>query len=134
MRDAAKVVMERIQALGKISDEAGQLTRTFCSPAMRRANDLVGSWMREAGLEVREDAIGHLIGRYESSGQTSARKTLLLGSHLDTVPNAGKFDGPLGVLIAIACVQHLDETGTQIPFDVDAIGFADEEGVRYHTA
>src|SRR5437016_7134816 len=111
MRDAAKVVMERIQALGKISDEAGKLTRTFGSPAMRRANDLVGSWMREAGMEVREDAIGNLIGRYPSRGGLDSQKVFLLGSHLDTVRDAGKFDGPLGVLVAIACIQRLNQSG-----------------------
>src|SRR6185369_4370345 len=112
--DLARTVMERIEALGKISDEKGKLTRTFCSPAMRRANDLVASWMREAGMETREDAIGNLIGRYPAASPQS--KILLLGSHLDTVRDAGKFDGPLGVLAAIACVQHLHDVGRRLPF------------------
>src|SRR5438128_6243893 len=104
MADPAQTVMQRLEALGQISEEPGRLTRTFCSPAMRRANDLVGSWMRAAGMTVREDAIGSLIGRDETS--TGQRKVLLLGSHLDTVRDAGKFDGALGVLVAIACVQQ----------------------------
>jgi allantoate deiminase len=129
--------MERIEALGKISDEEANLTRTFCSPAMRRANDLVASWMREAGMEVREDAIGNLIGRYavdsKSKIQNPKSKILLFGSHLDTVRDAGKFDGPLGVLVAIACVQRLHDSGERLPFAIEVIGFADEEGVRYQS-
>jgi allantoate deiminase len=129
--DLARTVMQRIEALGKISDDSNCLTRTFCSPAMRRANALVGSWMREAGMLVRTDAIGNVIGHYPAAIPKS--KTLLLGSHLDTVRNAGKFDGPLGVLVAIACVQHLHHSNTRLPFDIEVVGFADEEGVRYQS-
>src|ERR1051325_9746865 len=135
MKDLAKTVMERVNALGEFSDEEGRLTRTFCSPAMRRVNDLVASWMREAGMDVRQDAIGNLIGRYESPKskvQSPKSKTLLLGSHLDTVRDAGKFDGPLGVLAAIACVQRLHDD-VALPFAIEVIGFADEEGVRYQS-
>src|SRR5688572_11549118 len=94
--ELAAQLMRRIDALAQISEESGRLTRTFGSPAMRRANDLVASWMREAGMATREDGVGNLIGRYP--GTASDAKTLLLGSHLDTVRDAGKFDGPLGVL------------------------------------
>ncbi|MEO7298028.1 MAG: allantoate amidohydrolase [Verrucomicrobiota bacterium] len=132
MNAAAKKIMQRIENLAKISEEPGQLTRTFVSTAMRRANDLVAKWMREAGMTVREDAIGNLIGRYPS--KNSPTKTFLLGSHLDTVRDAGKFDGPLGVLIAIACVQHLHQEKIQLPFAIEVVGFADEEGVRYQSA
>jgi allantoate deiminase len=132
MKDASATIMERIEALAGISDDAGCLTRTFCSPAMRRANRLVGSWMREAGMEVREDPIGNLIGRYPAATRHS--KTLLLGSHLDTVRNAGKFDGPLGVILAVACVEHLRRHQVRLPFTIEVCGFADEEGVRYQSA
>jgi allantoate deiminase len=150
-KDLAATLMERIAALGRISDEPDRLTRTFCSPAMRRANDLVGSWMREAGMTVREDAIGNLIGRYEAeslkSGSQSPEsrvlspksvekakgKTLILGSHLDTVRDAGKYDGPLGVLSAIACVQQLNDAKARLPFAIEVVGFADEEGVRFQS-
>jgi len=127
----AQTVMERIDALARISEEPDRLTRTFCSPAMRQANDLVGGWMREAGMTVSEDAVGNLIGRY--SGQDERAKTFILGSHLDTVRDAGKYDGPLGVLVAIACVQHLHEQKIRLPFTLEVAGFADEEGVRYQT-
>jgi allantoate deiminase len=124
-------ILRRIDELAQISEEPGQLTRTFASPAMARANGVVAQWMREAGMETSVDAIGNLIGRY--AGKTATPKILLLGSHLDTVRNAGKFDGPLGVVLAIACVGHLHQDGIQPPFDIEILGFADEEGVRYQT-
>jgi allantoate deiminase len=127
----AKVVMHRCGALAQISDDPGQLTRTFASPAMRRANKLVGSWMREAGLQVHEDAAFNLLGRWNSNQRGA--KTFLLGSHLDTVRDAGKYDGPLGVLTAIAAVQSLRERGVTLPFNLEVVGFSDEEGLRYQT-
>src|SRR6266446_6846358 len=148
----AHTVMERIEALGQITEEPGRLTRTFGSAAMRQANELVGSWMREAGMTVRQDAIGNLIGHYASDSPKSKvqspksavnslgspvaaePKMLLLGSHLDTVRDAGNFDGALGVLTAIAGVQRLHASETRLPFAIEVVGFADEEGVRYHSA
>jgi allantoate deiminase len=124
--------MRRCNELGAISEEPGHLTRTFASPAMRRANKLVGSWMRMAGLQVREDAAFNLLGRWNST-QRGAR-TFLLGSHLDTVRDAGKYDGPLGVLAAIAAVQSLRERNIMLPFNLEIAGFSDEEGVRHQTA
>jgi allantoate deiminase len=135
MKSLAQVVSARLEALGRISDEPGQLTRLFCSPAMRRANCLVNSWMRQAGLATRRDAIGNLIGHYPAAPRKGKNeKTLLLGSHLDTVRNAGKFDGPLGVLTGIACIQRLHQEKVRLPFAVDVAAFGDEEGVRYHKA
>lgn len=145
----AETVMQRINALGRISEEPGRLTRTYGSSAMRRANELVGSWMRRAGMTVRQDALGNLIGNYPGSATAGRRgmksrpvgsasqnspKILLLGSHLDTVRDAGKFDGPLGVLAGIACVQRLFQDKVRLPFAIEVIGFADEEGVRYQSA
>ena len=128
----ARELMARCDALGKISEEPARLTRTFASLAMRRANKLVGSWMREAGMQVREDAAFNLLGRWNSAERGA--NTFLLGSHLDTVRDAGKYDGPLGVLIAIAAVQRLRERGVKLPFHLEVVGFSDEEGVRYQTA
>lgn len=99
---------------------------------MRRANDQVARWMREAGMRVREDSIGNLIGRYPSANPKA--KTFILGSHLDTVRDAGKFDGVLGVLVAIACVGKLHRERKKLPFHIEVIGFADEEGVRFQSA
>src|SRR5262249_19254334 len=104
-------LVRRLDELGRISDEPKRLTRTFLSPAMRRANAVVGKWMREAGLAVREDATGNLIGRL--AGAQPGAKTLLIGSHLDTVRDAGRFDGPLGVLLPIAALGELRRRGVR---------------------
>ncbi len=127
----AKRVLERIDALAGCSAESGALTRVFLSPQHRAANQLVAGWMREAGLEPRIDAIGNVVGRYE--GMRPALPCLILGSHLDTVRNAGKFDGMLGVVSAIECVEALHHANTRLPFALEVIGFADEEGVRFQS-
>jgi len=129
--ELAAQLLQRIDSLAQISEETGRLTRTFGSPAMRQANDMVASWMREAGMATREDAVGNLVGRYP--GAASDAKMLLLGSHLDTVRDAGKFDGPLGVLASIAAVHQLNQRRTTLPFAIEVIGFADEEGVRFQS-
>jgi allantoate deiminase len=128
----AAQVAQRIDQLAKLSEEPGRLTRAYGSVAMRQANDLVAGWLREAGMSAREDAIGNLIGAY--AGSPSATRSFLLGSHLDTVRDAGRFDGALGVLVAIACVEKLHQAGRRLPFAVEVIAFADEEGVRFQTA
>jgi allantoate deiminase len=124
-------ILQRIGELAQISETPEHLTRTFASPAMRAANELVAGWMRAAGMETNVDGIGNLIGRYAS--ETPKAKILLLGSHLDTVGNAGKYDGPLGVILAIACVEEWQRQKIRPPFDIEVLGFADEEGVRYQT-
>jgi allantoate deiminase len=121
--------MQRLNELAAVTETPGAITRTYGSSAMRRANDLVGAWMREAGMGVHTDAIGNLIGQYP--GATPEGKLLLLGSHLDTVRDAGRFDGPLGVLGAIACVQRLNDGRKRLPFGIQVLGFCDEEGVRF---
>jgi len=123
--------MERCDLLGSISEEPDRLTRPFASDAMRRAHELVTAWMREAGMEVGRDNIGNLRARYE--GATGAYETLLIGSHLDSVRDAGKYDGPLGVLVGIAVVQELHDRGVRLPFGIEVVGFADEEGLRFGT-
>src|SRR5262245_26058706 len=128
----ARTVMERCDALVGFSEESERLTRRFATAALRQANDAVAGWMRAAGMSVRRDAIGNLIGRYEA-GRPGA-KTMLLGSHLDSVRDAGRYDGPMGVLVALACVERLHDCGQRLPFAIEVLAFADEEGVRYHTA
>lgn len=128
----AELLAQRLDELGRITDEPGRLTRTFLSSGMRRANALVGDWMREAGLAVREDTVGNLIGRRE--GRSPRAKTLLLGSHLDTVRDAGRFDGPLGVLLPIVALGELRARGVELPFAVEVLGFSEEEGVRFASA
>ena len=119
--------MERCDILASCSDEPGRITRPFASGAMRRANEYVHEWMRLAGMTVKRDNIGNLHGRFEGSGP----KTLLLGSHLDSVRDAGKYDGPLGVMVAIAAVQRLHNAGRRLPFAIEVLAFADEEGLRF---
>ena len=130
--DPGEQIVERCRELAGVSEEQGRLTRRFATPAMARANAIVGSWMREAGMTVRMDAAGNLVGR--RPGTSALAGTLLLGSHLDTVRDAGAFDGPLGVITAIALVQRLREEAVALPFALDVLGFADEEGLRFGTA
>jgi allantoate deiminase len=133
----AHTVLQRADMLASNSEEADRLTRRFATPAMQDVNDAVAGWMRDAGMRVQRDNIGNIWGRYEAAATgedgTHGTKTLLLGSHLDTVRDAGKYDGPLGVLVAIACVQHLHDAQTRLPFAIEIVGFADEEGLRYYT-
>jgi allantoate deiminase len=124
--------LDRCRELAAVSEEDGRLTRRFATPAMAQANVLVGGWMAEAGLEVRVDAAGNLVGHLPGTDPEAG--TLLVGSHLDTVRDAGAFDGPLGVLAAVACVERLRADGTQLPFALDVLGFSDEEGLRFGTA
>src|SRR3954447_11448478 len=126
----AALVLERADRLAACTEEPGRLTRRFATPALAAAGDLVLGWMRAAAMELRRDAIGNVIGRWEPPGGAPAG-TLLLGSHLDTVVDAGRYDGMLGVLVALACVECLSD---DVPFAIEVYGFADEEGVRYGTA
>jgi allantoate deiminase len=157
--------MARCDLLARFSEDDGRITRRYGTHALRAAQDTVAAWMTAAGMTVRRDPVGNLIGRYEggqtdrrTDGQTgdgireltqssvlspqstprpSARlpayPSLLLGGHLDTVRDAGKYDGTLGVLVGIACVERL-RASAAAPFAVEVVAFADEEGVRFHTA
>jgi allantoate deiminase len=122
-------ICDRIDALAACSEEPDRLTRIFLSREQKQASDLVIGWMRDAGMAARIDAIGNVVGRYE--GAAPGQPALVLGSHLDTVRNAGKYDGMLGVVTAIACVDALNRAGTRLDFAIVIIGFADEEGVRF---
>ena len=122
-------VLRRCDELAAFSEEEGRLTRRFATPALRQAGDAVGEWMEAAGMTVRRDAIGNLIGRLGDPG----RRTLLIGSHLDTVRDAGRYDGMLGVLVAIACLERLRDDGRSLSYAVEVLAFADEEGVRFGT-
>lgn len=126
-----ELMMQRIEQLAAISESEHGLTRRFATPEHRRANDLVADWMTQAGMSVHEDAIGNIIGRYE--GASAGAAAIMLGSHLDTVVMAGKYDGMLGVLCGLACVEHLVANDQRLPQAIEIIGFADEEGVRYQS-
>ncbi|RYX83546.1 allantoate amidohydrolase [bacterium] len=128
---SAARVLARCDQLAKCSESPANLTRTFLSPAMAQANEMVANWMSEATMTPRVDELGNLIGHYGAREKSPTAPKLLFGSHLDTVPNAGKYDGMLGVLLAIEVVSLLQ--GQHLPFAVEVIGFSEEEGVRYKT-
>jgi allantoate deiminase len=142
-RNRAERVSQRLERLAEITDEPGRLTRTLLSPAMGQANQLAAQWMEEAGLQTSTDFIGNLIGRSPEAGAIGAtpnaepqtpngeRKTLLIGSHLDTVRDAGRFDGALGVVMGI---EIADIFRSGLPFALMITAFSDEEGVRFQTA
>jgi allantoate deiminase len=122
-------IVGRIGALGAISETPENLTRIFLSPEHRAAAELLLSWMESAGMRAHLDAIGNVCGRYE--GDRPGLPCLMLGSHYDTVRDAGKWDGPLGLITAISCVADLNRRGRRLPFAIEVVGFADEEGVRF---
>jgi len=123
--------MQRIDHLAECSEAPDLLTRTYLSKEHAAANDLVLSWMREAGLSCRVDPVGNAVGRYE--GREAGLPALVLGSHLDTVRNAGRYDGMLGVVTAIECVAALNARGERPDFAIEVVGFGDEEGVRFQS-
>jgi allantoate deiminase len=140
-------IEQRLLELASITDEPGMLTRTFLSPAMVEANNRAKQWMQEAGLETQEDYAGNLVGRQGANvgnaavaGASTKRQTkddlspvLLIGSHLDTVRNAGRYDGSLGVVLGIEVADWARSAGRQFPFELAVVAFGDEEGVRFKT-
>jgi allantoate deiminase len=125
--EAAREVIRRCHALAACSDEPGFTTRTFLSDSMRAVLVKMTMWMNAAGMKASVDAAGNLRGVYEGAS-TDARR-LLIGSHLDTVPHAGAFDGVLGVVMGLSLVESLH--GRRLPFSIEVIGFSEEEGVRF---
>lgn len=122
-------LLDRCEALAALSETADDLTRTYLSAQHQAANRLVGDWMREAGMLVWQDAVGNICGRYE--GRQTGAPAVLIGSHLDTVRNAGKYDGMLGVVLGVELVAQLHARGERLPFAIEVVGFGDEEGVRF---
>src|SRR5580698_3485218 len=122
-------IVRRINRLAEISETPDNLTRIFLTPEHRAAAEVIMGWMVEAGMSAKLDAIGNVCGRYE--GERPGLPCLMLGSHYDTVRDAGKWDGPLGVITAISCVADLHKRGRRLPFAIEVIAFADEEGVRF---
>ena len=124
-------VMAWAEQLGAISDSPDGLTCAYMTPAHQRTAAQLVQWMRDAGMEARIDAVGNVVGRY-AAAQPDA-KTLITGSHYDTVRNGGKYDGRLGILLPIALAGHLARRGERLPFHLEVIGFAEEEGVRFRS-
>jgi allantoate deiminase len=125
---AVRRALERCDELAACTDRPGEVARLFCTPAMQAAHEKVRGWMQAAKLETRLDAAGNLIGSLRSA--SPGAKSLLIGSHLDTVVNAGKYDGILGVMLGLALAELANEAGLELPFHLDVIAFSEEEGVR----
>ena len=122
------------ESLARHSDpgyaEQGQLTVTYLTDAHRACAQRISHWMRDCGFdEVGIDAVGNVVGRYH--GDAPGAKALLTGSHYDTVRNGGKYDGRLGIFVPMACVRELHRAGKRLPFAIEVVGFAEEEGQRY---
>lgn len=120
--------------MAKISAEPNRLIRLYLSPEHRRAADLTAKWMREVGLDVSEDALGTVRGQWRGPGvpdRANIQKRLYIGSHLDSVIDAGKYDGPLGVIAGILAVDYIARSGKRLPFAIDVLAFGDEEGSRF---
>jgi len=126
-----QTMMARAAALARWSDDSSNLTCAYLTEAHRNTAQQLADWMRAAGMEVTIDAAANVVGRYRSA-QPHA-KTLITGSHYDTVCNAGQYDGRAGILLAIAVVQQLHERQEKLPFDLEVIGFSEEEGVRFNS-
>ncbi|PFG42602.1 allantoate deiminase [Isoptericola jiangsuensis] len=142
---AARRVMARCDELARVSATLGAVERVYLSPEHARVNRLVAEWMRELGMTSRQDAAGNLVGRLEAGSASGAVRddapALVLGSHLDTVPDAGRYDGIVGVLMALEVVRLLRVPGpdgvgyrSPLPFAVEVLAFWDEEGTRFGKA
>jgi allantoate deiminase len=128
--DCATRIIARCREIATHTEIPGEITRRFLTPPMHAVHSVLTQWMEAAGMTVHTDAIGNLRGLWLSPLANAPR--LVIGSHLDTVPNAGAFDGILGVVIGITIVEELQER--QLPFSIEVIGFSEEEGVRFNKA
>ena len=127
----AENIVSRIHRLAAISEDPSCITRRYGTAAAVEAGTVVLGWMREAGLDAGMDAIGNIRGRWLSDRADA--KTLVIASHIDTVVNAGRWDGPLGVLMGLNLLESIIAEGRKLPFHIELIAFSDEEGVRFHT-
>ena len=125
------LVMDWAEQLGAVSDDASSLTCAYMTPAHRRTAALIAGWMEDAGMTVHVDAVGNVVGRYAAAG--AGARTLVTGSHYDTVRNGGKYDGRLGVLLPVALVRQLHARGERLSCDLEVIAFSEEEGVRFRS-
>jgi N-carbamoyl-L-amino-acid hydrolase len=122
-------IMRQLEEIGAWSDDEDGLTCAYMTPAHCRTAQQIGQWMQDAGMAVHTDDAGNVVGRYVSADPQA--KTLITGSHYDTVRNGGKYDGRLGIALPIAVIRHLNERGERLPFHVEVVAFAEEEGVRF---
>jgi allantoate deiminase len=128
---AGRRILQRCDELARHSEPGDGVTRLYLSPQHRDAARTLERWMSEAGMEVRLDEAGNVIGRYPSAA--GAGPWLITGSHQDSVRHGGRYDGPLGVITAIDCVAVLCGRGRRFPFGIEVVAFGDEEGTRFRT-
>ncbi|MBY4899034.1 allantoate amidohydrolase [Cupriavidus sp. AU9028] len=122
-------ILQWADELASHTEQPGMLTRTYLTPAHHGAAARIRDWMEQAGMTVRRDAAGNVIGRYEA--ERPGAPALMTGSHFDTVRDAGRYDGNLGVLLPIACIAQWHRQGRRFPFALEVVAFAEEEGVRF---
>ncbi len=134
MRDFAGQIMQRSDELAACTMVAGQITRPYGTTALLEARAQLEAWMLAAGMTTRTDNVGNLIGHYSGDAAVTDPKSFLIGGHFDSVVDAGRYDGTLGILTGIAVVDHLHQAGQRLPFAIEVIAFADEEGNRFHTS
>jgi allantoate deiminase len=127
----ANKILQRINELASISEDEGCITRTYGTKAFIEGRNKVEQWMIDAGLQTRTDNIGNIRGRLLSKRANA--KTFVIASHIDTIINAGKFDGPMGVLMGLDLIEQIIQSKAELPFHIELIGFSDEEGCRFHT-
>lgn len=127
----AKDILIRINELASITEEQGSVMRTYGTTAFVEGCMLVKKWMEEASLTTTIDDIGNVRGKLISKNKNA--KTFVIGSHIDTVRNAGKFDGPLGVIIGIDLANYIISSKAILDFNLEIVAFCDEEGVRFGT-
>ncbi|MDC7284552.1 allantoate amidohydrolase [Bifidobacterium thermophilum] len=128
---ASETILARCDELAGLTSMEHGIERDYLSPQMAQAYRLVAGWMRQGGMSTHIDQAGNLVGRLE--GREPGLPALVLGSHLDSVPDAGKYDGILGVITAVSVATHLHDTGISgtLPFAIEVLGFGDEEGARF---
>jgi len=124
-----QALLRQAEALAQFTEDAPRLTRRYLTPQHKAAGDYLLERMRDAGMTARFDALGNVVGRYEAID--GAAPVLMTGSHMDSVRNAGRYDGLFGILSAIACVKNLHDRGARLPYTLEVVAFGDEEGVRF---
>ncbi|AJG18996.1 Zn-dependent hydrolase [Cupriavidus basilensis] len=130
-----QTILDQAAALARFSDMEGGLTCAYLTPAHRAAQAQLAAWMEAAGMQVRIDAIGNVIGRYAADPAVGdGARVLMTGSHFDTVRNGGRYDGRLGILLPVAVVGALNAAGIRLPYHFEVVGFAEEEGLRFKTS
>ena len=131
-RRSARAPRRCCPSLARSRRSRNRLIRLFLSPEHRRAADLIAGWMNDGRMSVSEDALGTVRGHWRPQGESGNRR-LLIGSHIDTVIDAGRYDGPLGVVMGILAVEHLAARKAKLPFAIDVLAFGDEEGSRFRS-